>query len=377
MFILVLLKIELLFSFNLIAQNFEITDTLKANVSNISIKSDSIFSVEGQVVGLDSGSIKLYSQKNGNSIFIPFREGRFYFSGYVKSLEQMNFLVNKDYYVNSFYLEPGNIKIKYFYQKKFVASGTTENNLFNYFTDTINKINTERFWDLSNKIESASTNGNLDLYLNLVDSFSLVEKDFFIAVDNAIRQNKIGDYLLSYINYFYISSGNFEERMAIFRHLPERLKISESGKKALAFLEEAIKKENFNLPAYKFSLYNNRGKVVNLDKFNGKTIVLDFWASWCSPCIKVLPLLKKLKSNPIAADVVFISVSIDKNQDSWQRMEKELKVPWYSVLANKKTIEMYNMTSVPTYVVIDSKMNIVKKSSAISTLYLTLKELKK
>lgn len=52
-----------------------------------------------------------------------------------------------------------------------------------------------------------------------------------------------------------------------------------------------------------------------LDKYKGKTIVIDVWASWCSDCIKGMPKVKALqKENP---DVIFLFISMDKTWESW------------------------------------------------------------
>lgn len=62
-----------------------------------------------------------------------------------------------------------------------------------------------------------------------------------------------------------------------------------------------------------------------LEKYKGKTIVLEFWASWCGDCVKAMPKIKELQAkNP---DVVYVFLSCDKTADKWKEgIEKhELK----------------------------------------------------
>ena len=54
-----------------------------------------------------------------------------------------------------------------------------------------------------------------------------------------------------------------------------------------------------------------------LDKYQGKTIVLDVWASWCKDCITGMPKLKALQANPESKDVVFMFLSMDKSREAW------------------------------------------------------------
>ncbi len=65
------------------------------------------------------------------------------------------------------------------------------------------------------------------------------------------------------------------------------------------------------LPSIK--VLNPKGDVINLKKYNGKYTVLNIWATWCTPCLKELPALKKLSERlPYDSDWQVIAVSIDK-----------------------------------------------------------------
>ena len=362
---------------SLFGQNLVITDTVKPNIPYL--KSDSSFTVEGQVSGMDSGSIKVFSGDKGLLAYVPFRQGKFYFSGLVKTLEQLHVSIVGDYYENAFYAEPVQIRIKYIYHGKFTASGTIENDLSNYFRDSLNKKNDDCFWELSNKIELAQKNEDLGLYLNLIDSFTIVEKDFFKTINDAIARKMFGYYLLGYVNYYYINYGYFEERKAIYDQIPDNIKNSTSGKQVLDFLKQTQKKNvTYNHePAYQFTLNDINNKPFALKKFKGKIIVLDFWASWCLPCIKALPLLKKIHANDVSKNVVYVSVSIDKKENDWKTKEKIIQIPWLSLLADTSTVKHYEIDAVPSYIVINKEGKIASKGFSLGNLYTKLKELQK
>ncbi len=377
--ILICIFLSICFLPKIKGQNITITDTVRPDPYHLNLKIDSVFIVEGEVSGIDSGSIKVYSKDKSVLVYIPFRLGKFYFSGFTKSLEQLHFLINGDYYDNAFYVQPGEIRIKYIYQSKFTASGTTENDLGNYFRDTLNYKNSTRFWELSNKIELASKNEDLELYLNLIDSFTITEKALLKTVNEAIDQKMFGDYLLAYVNYYYINHGYFDERKSIYERLPENIKNSISGRQAFIFLNETKRKNlpTKNTPAFQFSLKDINSKIVSFTEFKGKTIVLDFWASWCLPCIKALPLLKKIHSNEVSNNIVYISISIDKKENDWRGRENILSIPWYSLIADSATIKQYEVDAVPTYIVIDNQGTIVSKNYSLGKLYTTLKTINK
>lgn len=75
--------------------------------------------------------------------------------------------------------------------------------------------------------------------------------------------------------------------------------------------------------APQFSLKDRSGKTVRLDDFQGKLVVLHFWASWCPPCVDEIPkwleLAKSMETNSM---VKFVAVSLDK---SWEDADKIMK----------------------------------------------------
>lgn len=364
----------LLASYHSIGQNIKITDTVR---NDRFPKSDSSFVVVGEVIGKDSGSIKIYTTKNSKITYVPLREGKFFFAGTVDSVEQLNLIIVGDYNQEFLYIEPGEVRVQGTYRQKFTARGTKENDLNNYFSDTLMKDINGRFWDLGNKMEIALKEQNLEDYIKLVDSFETAEQEFFVLVDTAIAHKKFGLYLLACVNFYAVNYGHFAERRRIFDQLPDYLKQSDAGRKALDFLEFTVKKNtaNINFPASNFTLRDINKKQVNLSDYNGKVIVLDFWASWCVPCIKALPMLKKIQSNPVSKDVIYLSVSIDKDVKAWETAEKKVKIPWPSLLADEPTIERYKVQAVPNYIVIDKGGKIVSNGTSLANLYTKLKEL--
>lgn len=100
-----------------------------------------------------------------------------------------------------------------------------------------------------------------------------------------------------------------------------------------------------------------------LNKHKGKTVVIEFWASWCGDCVKAMPKLKELQANNPNVDYVFIS--LDKNAEKWKLgIEKhELKGDHYWVNDEngmKGTFgKSVDLDWIPRYMVIDKAGKIV------------------
>jgi len=71
-------------------------------------------------------------------------------------------------------------------------------------------------------------------------------------------------------------------------------------------------------PAPLFSLKTDQGRDISPTSFGGKVLVLNFWATWCPPCIQEIPSLNQFQKKFAGEGVVVIAVSIDKNPQKYR-----------------------------------------------------------
>lgn len=117
-----------------------------------------------------------------------------------------------------------------------------------------------------------------------------------------------------------------------------------------------------------FTMNNVEGKPVSLSQFKGKTVVIDFWATWCPPCRRSIPYVKeayeKFKNN----NVEFIGISLDKQDglDGWREYIKENQMNWVQVADGKfwdnDVAVRYGIESIPSMWVINREGMIVGKN---------------
>ncbi|MEM8522016.1 TlpA disulfide reductase family protein [Flavobacterium sp. PL12] len=111
------------------------------------------------------------------------------------------------------------------------------------------------------------------------------------------------------------------------------------------------------LSTYQWQLVNATGKNVSLEEFKGKIIFINFWATWCPPCIAEMPSLQKLY-NDYQNKVVFLFVTTDPFEKANKFLDKEkLSLPIFQPLSNPP-LEMESSTIPATYV-IDKEGNII------------------
>lgn len=102
-----------------------------------------------------------------------------------------------------------------------------------------------------------------------------------------------------------------------------------------------------------FSLQDSDRKV-NLNQFRGQVLVLNFWATWCPPCVEELPSLMNMQDRLRGRGVVVLGVSIDVDQAAYHRFLKERNVNFLTVLdPEQKVAGMYGTSGWPETYVID------------------------
>jgi len=123
----------------------------------------------------------------------------------------------------------------------------------------------------------------------------------------------------------------------------------------LVYLQQTLTK---GAPAKPFTLKDADGNTVSLDSYKGKVVYLDFWTSWCGPCIHDMQFADKIKSHFQSKDVVFIQISLD-DEAEWKEALEMYKVKGVNVRTddNSPLLKNYGISGVPTYFLIDKKGN--------------------
>ena len=98
-----------------------------------------------------------------------------------------------------------------------------------------------------------------------------------------------------------------------------------------------------------------------LKKYEGKTVVIDVWASWCSDCIKGMPKVKSLQEQ--YPDVVYLFISMDKTYDAWKSgiQKHQLEGEHYLTSDGMKGVfgKSINLDWIPRYMVVDKTGRII------------------
>ncbi|HEX8197424.1 MAG TPA: redoxin domain-containing protein [Pyrinomonadaceae bacterium] len=122
---------------------------------------------------------------------------------------------------------------------------------------------------------------------------------------------------------------------------------------------EAIKKTFKKEPIKDFELSAIDGRRVKLSDLKGKVVLIDFWATWCGPCVKSTPTLNKLYAKYKERGFEILYVSVDEQSDLYKiaLFVKDHKLG-FPVLLDEGTKALYNVKVFPTTIFIDREGNI-------------------
>jgi thiol-disulfide isomerase/thioredoxin len=106
-----------------------------------------------------------------------------------------------------------------------------------------------------------------------------------------------------------------------------------------------------------FTVKDQDGKSVTLAELcnGGKYILIDFWASWCNPCRKEIPNLKKLYAGYADKGLRIISISIDKKEADWLKALKEEQLSWPNFRDTEGIADLYKVKLIPTMYLINAE----------------------
>jgi thiol-disulfide isomerase/thioredoxin len=104
------------------------------------------------------------------------------------------------------------------------------------------------------------------------------------------------------------------------------------------------------------------GKTVSLSDYRGKVILLEFWATWCPPCVELIPVLEELYNKYKTKGFVILSIaSEDEGEEAVKTFVKEIGLTYPVFIANGDTIRNYGISGIPISFLIDKDGRIVNK----------------
>ena len=110
------------------------------------------------------------------------------------------------------------------------------------------------------------------------------------------------------------------------------------------------------------------GEEETLAAYAGKVVLIDFWATWCAPCVAALPKLRELATElqPMGFDI--LSISVDAERETVVEFHADEPMPWanWHVGDSSDIAKVWGVRVFPTYILVDAKGTILGRTSRLS-----------
>lgn len=374
-------------NFKYICQNFNKTKMRKITllittalvVLSCNNLKDNEFLITGTAEGVENGK-KVFIETQTETGFIAkdtavIENGKFELKGITEEID-LGFVRIEDENINlPLILEEGKItvSIKTDTIQNSSIGGTDNNEKFQSFNDEskviarkkgkFEKANIDRITAAKKANDTATVN-------QIMKEYSVFQEDLNKVSMNFIKKNP--DAYLSVLlleNFLMRQNLPMDEIKGYFNKIDKSLLKTKSAKNIKKIMDEmagpSATKIEVGSKAPDFAANNPEGKSISLKESLGKVTIIDFWASWCSPCRAENPNVVALYKELHAKGLNIIGVSLDKDGAKWKEAIAKDGLIWPQISNLKYWDEpiakQYNVESIPATFILDASGTIVAK----------------
>ncbi|SIN65652.1 TlpA disulfide reductase family protein [Chitinophaga niabensis] len=335
------------------------------------------FSIDGRIEGITTGKFAVLSTEGKELLSIPIKEGKFYLKAELKETGQYIIQVNEA--KRYCFLDGREMTLFCSYKNIDAASlkGSPANELYRQYYQMIaekldNKINgiLREYRAALHDGDTVLADQKIDLILQLEEQRYPITKEFV--------QNNRNNVFSAYISDV-VKDESFEKGKELYGILSEQIQHNYFGKLLKQHVDE-LKISAIGAVSPDFKIRSETGELVSLSSLKGRILVLDFWASWCGPCIQEMKYLKKMYSGLEKGKIAFVSISLDDSPGKWKEAYEKEQVPWINLHEEKgwkdsEIRKLYGIHTIPFVVLLDEQGRIVAKNLRRGGLQAKLQEL--
>jgi thiol-disulfide isomerase/thioredoxin len=132
---------------------------------------------------------------------------------------------------------------------------------------------------------------------------------------------------------------------------------------------QSLPAEQHALPAADFPMKQLNGEPLRLSEYQGKVILLDFWASWCAPCREEIPHLVEWQAKYGGSGLQVIGIAMDDDAGAAEKSSRELRMNYPVVAGSAKLADQFGgVFGLPANIVIGREGEVVARRLGVTDL---------
>jgi len=320
------------------------------------------FNLIGELEGIENDSWIYLMLDNKPVDSTKIENNKFSINGVTEHPKQYDLFVKNSRNYSRIWIEPGNIyfKAKNGEFKDAIVSGSESHKEKERLWKPIWEYRKHR-----DSIRKILNNNELNDSLKSVAKLEQkkIEEDWLKAEKDFIKNNP-ESYVSAATLDFYTKTFSKKTVLEFYNNFNEDIKNSSYGKSINRFLE-INKNPQIGEKYVDFSMPNENGEIIKLSDYEGKLILLDFWASWCGPCIKEYPALRKAYSKFNEDGFEIVSISEDQTKETWLKSIEKNELNWVNLWQDNggkaDPYLIYGINGIPDNFLIDEKGIIIAR----------------
>lgn len=356
------------------------------------------FVINGKASGLEGANIiLLHSLKPGKVDTLGraiVKDGQFNISGELQSPVFARLAITSPQYYSSFWLPPSEVEIDLDTARVDegmgkslipLVKGSVEQEVYDSFSDQYDLISRD-IRNESKLLQKTTDPEEKKKITEKIDKLrdELTEKSNGMILDFVKKNNSsvVSAYLMARIlNDQY---HKVETLQSVMDNFTPEVKLSPYYLENRDELDLLMRIQP-GKPAPDFSLPDMQGNDFQFSSLKGKVVLIDFWASWCKPCIASIPAMKNIYNTYKEKGFEILGLSNDSKKDAWLKSIEINTIPWKNVVDRfpqppapfgpAEVATLYGISYLPTTILVDREGIIIAKNLHAEELETKLKEI--
>jgi peroxiredoxin len=329
------------------------------------------YTLNGEIIPPSGEKIVLYGFEKGNPLPIDttdIENGKFTFTGEVSMPELVLLSIEgQNNYVGQIFIEAGKINTQIYPDSMMgnTVTGSEANDVFQTYMDEVVDFSKSE-QELQQRFRQAQTTGNQEEMQNIQFEHSAMLENLQLYAKNFIKEHRetpVAAYVYL-MNFFQRADAEeLDSMLTMFEPIKESDFVQ-----AIQDRADKLSSSGIGSAAPDFTLKTPEGEEFSLSDYQGNYVLIDFWASWCQPCMVEIPnvITQYKKYNDQGFEIV--GVSLDRNREAWVNTIKEKEMNWVHGwdLADQENqgavADLYGVTGIPHTVLLDKEGKIIAKN---------------